>query len=475
MGEKQKLHLTDKKGECNIFPIRCLGGVTMVKKKKIELAKEITITDDACLKIKNELVNGRYTLTLTEIKMIMALAAHIDKDADDFEICAISARDLGAYMGLDEKSMYNQIKTTAKKLLCKNLFFEWYEEGCREKSWQGSPWFTKLSYSAKDGMLRFCFADDIKPMLLQIREAYVQLECKPLMAFKCMYSNRFLMYIVEWIKIQPYKIDIAELRERLQLGKKYETYKDFRRFVIEPALSEINVLTDYNVKAVPQKRGRSYVSYVFHIKRKTNPIDADAVPAEWTDEQNATYNEVIALGLEKDVAKKIIEEKPLNEIKISIDYAKAQKAAGKVKQLGAYLYAAINKGYGIAEAIAAEQEAAAAIAKEQERLAAMTPEQRDENEQRKKWFKDMTNGNSKISKSSEDTQKEAIKREFLEVDRESQERFLTWVQSELDKDSNPVHKSMFEILVRSTIDDVLNDNMILGKLVAYTYMLRYSD
>lgn len=349
----------------------------MVKKKKIELAKEITITDDACLKIKNELVNGRYTLTLTEIKMIMALAAHIDKDADEFEICAISARDLGAYMGLDEKSMYNQIKATAKKLLCKNLFFEWYEEGCREKSWQGSPWFTKLSYSAKDGMLRFCFADDIKPMLLQIREAYVQLECKPLMAFKCMYSNRFLMYIVEWIKIQPYKIDIAELRERLQLGKKYETYKDFRRFVIEPALSEINVLTDYTVKVVPQKRGRSYVSYVFHIKRKskTKPIDADAVPAEWTDEQNATYNEVIALGLEKDIAKKIIEEKPLNEIKISIDYAKAQKASGKVKQLGAYLYAAINKGYGIAEARAAEQEAAAAIAKEQERIDAMTPEQ----------------------------------------------------------------------------------------------------
>lgn len=358
----------------------------MPRKKKIEPAKEITIVEDATVKVKNELVNGKYSLSLLEMKMVMALAAHINKNADDFETCSIRVRELGEYMGLSEDKCYQSIKATAKKLLSRSLFFEWYKTtNSRKKSWLGSSWFDYIFYDDEESTVEFRFATMIKPMLLQIREAYAQLECKPLMAFKCMYSNRFLLYVVEWEKIQPHTIKIEDLRELLQLGKKYKQFGEFRTYVIEPAVREINALTEYEVTAEPVKRGRRYDSYNFYIKRKTakakikpkkKAVDTDAVPAEWTENQNALYNDIVGLGLLKKDAKNFINEKALEEIRISVEYAKKQDAAGKVKNFGAYLYKAIADGYGVATARGAAQEEAARKAQEKDRIDNMTPEQK---------------------------------------------------------------------------------------------------
>lgn len=399
----------------------------MPRKKKIEPAKEITIVEDATVKVKNELVNGKYSLSLLEMKMVMALAAHINKNADDFETCSIRVRELGEYMGLSEDKCYQSIKATAKKLLSRSLFFEWYKTtNSRKKSWLGSSWFDYIFYDDEESMVEFRFATMIKPMLLQIREAYAQLECKPLMAFKCMYSNRFLLYVVEWEKIQPHTIKIEDLRELLQLGKKYKQFGEFRTYVIEPAIREINALTEYEVTAEPVKRGRRYDSYNFYIKRKTakakikpkkKAVDTDAVPAEWTEEQNTVYNELIALGIAKDASKQFVSNKPLEEIKININYAKEQKAAGKVKSMGAYLYQSINNDYGVNKARAVAQEEKAAAMKEQERFDAMTPDQREvylKNLADKQAAREMAEA-QQITNNSSDVDKEKQLRRMKEV------------------------------------------------------------
>lgn len=399
----------------------------MPRKKKIKPAKEITIVEDATVKVNNELVNGKYSLSLLEMKMVMALAAHINKNADDFETCSIRVRELGEYMGLSEDKCYQSIKATAKKLLSRSLFFEWYKTtNSRKKSWLGSSWFDYIFYDDEENTVNFRFATMIKPMLLQIREAYAQLECKPLMAFKCMYSNRFLLYVVEWEKIQPHTIKIEDLRELLQLGKKYKQFGEFRTYVIEPAVREINALTEYEVTAEPVKRGRRYDSYNFYIKRKTakakikpkkKAVDTDAVPAEWTEDQNVVYNELIALGIAKDASKQFVSNKPLEEIRINIDYAKEQQATGKVKNMSAYLYQSINNDYGVTKARIAAQEEKAAAMKEQERFDAMTPEQREvylKNLADKQAAREMAEA-QQITHDSSDVDKEKQLRRMKEV------------------------------------------------------------
>lgn len=354
----------------------------MPRKQQAELAKEIVLKENATIKFENRLVNARYTLSELEMKMIIVLAAHIRKNADMFELCSINARQLGEYMNLDKDSAYRHIKATAKKLYTRVLSFEWHEDGCKEASWKLCHWFNRMGYSAKTSELIFQFDDDIEPLLLQVQKAYVQLESKPLMAFKCMYSNRILLWCAEWEKYSPWTIDIDEIRERLQLGKKYTTYKDFRIKVIEPAIAEINALSDYSVTATPNKQGRSYVSYTFTIKRKRKAapkiIDVESIPDSWSKEQKAMFSELLDYGITQKNAKGIVHQTPLDTIRLNIDYAKKQQQAGKTKDLARYLYSAIAEDYAGAAKIAEEQERQAEAAKLVAKIAAMTPQEQVE-------------------------------------------------------------------------------------------------
>ena len=329
----------------------------MARGKKIKPAKEITINEQATIKMRNEVVNGRYHLPLLEMRMLMALAAHVKKNADEFDCYSISASELGRYMGLNDKTQYTTIRKLARSLRKRELFFEWFARPeSKRKSWLTTGWFDYILYDEEHATLEFQFASKIEPMLLQVQEAYVQLRAKPLMAFNCSYSNRLLMLIMEWEKIQPRQISIEELRDMFQLLDKYKMFNDFKRFVIDPAIKEINALSDFSVKFTPIKTGRSYTHIKFFIKRKVRstidvePVDNDnKLPSDWVDWQRDIYNLLTnaQYGIsDDDFLIPYISKEDQNTINANIEYAKQQQSEGKVRNWPAFLRMALENNYG---------------------------------------------------------------------------------------------------------------------------------
>lgn len=353
-----------------------------------EKIKELVVDNNAQYKMRNELVNSRYRLGVVEQRMIIALASHINKHGDDFDQCMIDANDLAKFMGLDPKSAYGQLKRTADALVKCIVSFEWYKTPkSKQKSWIKANWFDYICYDAETVTIVFKFGSLVKPLLLEVVEAYVRAEAKPLMKFRRSASYRFYNFAVEWQKLREKTISIDDLKHMLMLDDEYPLYGGLNQKVIAPAIKEINKLTDYEISYMPQKTGRKITDIVFkikvknkskiqQIKPKKKDIETDAVPAEWTEDKTTLYNDIVGLGLLKKDAKKIINEKALEEIRISVEYAKKQDAAGKVKNFGAYLYKAIADGYGVAEAQSIAREEAARKAQEKDRIDNMTPEQK---------------------------------------------------------------------------------------------------
>ena len=353
-----------------------------------EKIKELVVDNNAQYKMRNELVNSRYRLGVVEQRMIIALASHINKHGDDFDQCMIDANDLAKFMGLDPKSAYGQLKRTADALVKCIVSFEWYKTPkSKQKSWIKANWFDYICYDAETVTIVFKFGSLVKPLLLEVVEAYVRAEAKPLMKFRRSASYRFYNFAVEWQKLREKTISIDDLKHMLMLDDEYPLYGGLNQKVIAPAIKEINKLTDYEISYMPKKTGRKITDIVFkikvknkskiqQIKPKKKDIETDAVPAEWTEDKTALYNDIVGLGLLKKDAKKIINEKALEEIRINVEYAKKQDAAGKVKNFGAYLYKAIADGYGVAEAQSIAREEAARKAQEKDRIDNMTPEQK---------------------------------------------------------------------------------------------------
>lgn len=460
-----------------------------------EKIKELVVDNNAQYKMRNELVNSRYRLGVVEQRMIIALASHINKHGDDFDQCMIDANDLAKFMGLDAKSAYGQLKRTADALVKCIVSFEWYKTPkSKQKSWIKANWFDYICYDAETVTIVFKFGSLVKPLLLEVVEAYVRAEAKPLMKFRRSASYRFYNFAVEWQKLREKTISIDDLKHMLMLDDEYPLYGGLNQKVIAPAIKEINKLTDYEISYMPKKTGRKITDIVFKIKVKNKSkikpkkkdIETDAVPAEWTEEQNAVYNELIALGIAKDAAKQFVSNKPLEEIRINIDYAKEQQAAGKVKSMGAYLYQSINNDYGVNKARAAAQEAAAAAAKEQERIDAMSPEEKERyftKQDQLEQARQMATENFAKQDTSVDniktiqTEKEAIKAEFLALDAESQENYLGIVKEALLSVPNEFqlryNRGNYKALINGDLQKVLTSEIELKQVIDYIYNSRH--
>lgn len=398
--------------------------------------RELVVDNNAQYKMRNELVNSRYRLGVIEQRMIIALASHINKHGEEFEQCMIDANDLAKFMELDSKSAYGQLKRAADTLVKCIVSFEWYKTPkSKSKSWIKANWFDFIYYDAETVTITFKFGSLVKPMLLEVVEAYVKAEAKPIMKFRRSASYRFFNFAVEWKKLKEKAISIDDLKHMLMLDDEYPLYGGLNQKVIAPAIKEINKLTDYEITYIPKKTGRKVTDIVFKVKTKSKikpkkkDIEADAVPADWTEEQNSMYIELMQLGLLKKDAKMFVSRKPVEEIRISAEYTKRQAAAGKVKDIGAYLYKAIADSYKVADVQSIARERAAAEAQAADKLACMTPEQREKYEKQQNDFKQAAEMAAEIAKPAVE------KAETAETDTEK----LTSTAQELYKKFKAAH------------------------------------
>lgn len=69
--------------------------------------------------------------------------------------------------------------------------------------------------------------------------------------------------LVQYISIGHREVSIDWLRESFQLQKKYPAMKDLKKWVIEPALNDINTASDLWVDYQQQKTGKKVTHFIF--------------------------------------------------------------------------------------------------------------------------------------------------------------------------------------------------------------------
>ena len=454
----------------------------MGRPRKIQSDKMIVINENATLKWRNELVNGRYSLSLLEMRMVIALSGHLEKNADNFICGSISVKDLGKFIGIGEDECYKKIKTLAYKLQNRVLFFEWYATSTsKKKSWLTTGWFDFIMYDNETSSVIYQFGSLIAPMLLKVQQAYVQLQCKPLMAFRCMYSNRFLLMFLEWERIQPRTIAIDELRDLFQLGDKYKYFKDFRKCVVDPAIQEINAFSDFVVTANPQKSGRSYTHYIFYIRRKTKAeLQVVDTPASGVDEvtpdtpetadnglseeQKAVLKELIGYGISKKMAEAIVKDLSLDVVKNNIAYTKSQDKQGKVRNFASFLVKAIKKNYWDTDS-------------SQNKL---TPEQKAEQdklkEQTRQAVESLKHPNRPADSEEVKKRKEDIKNEILNLSEDEQQGFMDYIRQLVANSDNQFAKRILSFDDTYTYNNFINGTALhLTFVINEIYKHRYGD
>ena len=220
----------------------------------------------------NDLIKGKQKMTLREAKLLFIAISQVVYEDKDFKTYTTTVPELADFMGIDENSLYRDLKSVCKSLCQQVVEVQVGGENAKgRKKWKVFSWIQSAEYD--DGKLTIRLSDDIKPYLLELESYYSQTLLGTLMTFHSYYTTRLYQYLVaetnaHWGSIFEWHFTCEQLRELFQVGEKqYKLNRDLLRYTINPALEELGssdfaYVWDYKENR-SDKRGRPLKSVSF--------------------------------------------------------------------------------------------------------------------------------------------------------------------------------------------------------------------
>lgn len=230
---------------------------------------------------RNDLLRGQQSFSLIQ-KRIFALAIkQITRDDDKLKMYTVDIQDL-----VDEgasRDIFNRIEEEKKNLMNKQVHKKESVIGSDNPEITSWNMITKANHHPGDGTLSIQIHDEIKDMLLQLKEQgnFTPIPVTEMMACRSSYGQRIyeLLYSQRW-KGGRWEVSVKELRFILNLEDKYQNFSGLRRYVLEKAQKDLKKHTNmrFDFETESRGKGRKITHIIFDFKldqeEPTLPIQA---------------------------------------------------------------------------------------------------------------------------------------------------------------------------------------------------------
>ncbi|BDD07336.1 hypothetical protein AUTU_48190 (plasmid) [Aureibacter tunicatorum] len=218
----------------------------------------------------NELINSKSRFTLMQQRVILLMTARIKPTDDDFTTYEIPISEI---LGLtpNEKvkgSQYDDVREAAVGLTNSAIYLQ------KGEKWKSMAFITVAEGEKGKNYITVQFSPQMKPFFLNLRNNYTSYFLKHVFSFKSAHSIRIYELLAQYYpNIRQRKFDVEYLKDILYVGDKYSRFFDFKKYVIEASIKEINALSDINVEYELEKRGRKVVAMIFYMSanERTDP------------------------------------------------------------------------------------------------------------------------------------------------------------------------------------------------------------
>ena len=115
--------------------------------------------------------------------------------------------------------------------------------------------------------VKFKFADAIVPMLVELERNFTTYEITQVANLQSRYAMRLYEFLIRFKTTKKLEISIEDLRFRFGLLEhEYKAMGDFKKFVLDLAVKQINEHTDITVKYEQHKKRTQYYWLYIHIQ-----------------------------------------------------------------------------------------------------------------------------------------------------------------------------------------------------------------
>lgn len=129
---------------------------------------------------------------------------------------------------------------------------------------------TKQEYKDSEGRVWIKFDEDLVPHLLGLREQFTQYRLKDVYQFGRASTWRVYEILKQYKEAGKREIEIEDFKRMTATTGKYPRPTDLKARVIDPAVEEINAVSDLRVQYEQKKRGRRIIGFTFIIRDNPN-------------------------------------------------------------------------------------------------------------------------------------------------------------------------------------------------------------
>ena len=299
---------------------------------KSKLLQDKLIYGDKWFVIQNRLLNAISDLDLNERRLVMFLSPLVRKAVDiepNQRTFVVKVQDFQTEYGTKSKRCYEELEKACASLTNKSyVFWDFYNNQKKQSKIQVS-WLTKSVYQDGLGEIHVDLHNDVVEMLTVFdksnpftkyeRQMIVDLGSYGIILFELIASCMYQKY-----KQKVYTVEY--LRAKFNCVNTYLPIYDFRRYVIDKAIKDIEKHTPYRITYTQNKKGRIVSEIVFSFKdlrgnaiikdkslKSQKSLERDPNTIDWIN--NQTDNEASKPLTSKQIARAV------NSKKFMSDYA----------------------------------------------------------------------------------------------------------------------------------------------------------
>lgn len=219
----------------------------------------------------NALIEASYRLSLYEQRIMLACIAQVRRDEPltDQQLYTVSAQQIAEMTGTKLGTTYQHLKAASERLFDRRVTLNEAPNGAGTSKVRLTRWVQEVVYLESMGSVSMRFSTPMIPYLSQLTEQFTRYALSDVAKMTSGHAIRLYEILVQWRSIGRREVEIAWLREAMQLEDRYSNIRDLKRWVIEPAIEQINDHSPLQVSWTQRKAGRKITHLIFDYTAKS--------------------------------------------------------------------------------------------------------------------------------------------------------------------------------------------------------------
>ncbi len=221
----------------------------------------------------NALIQASYTLDTVEQRLILLAIAEARETGHGITENSLLEVHASSYINtfnVEKHTAYTVLRDASKSLFDRYVtYHDINPKTGKDRSFH-CRWVDKIGYEPQSGIVFLRFTQDIVPLITRLEENFTKYELEQVSRLTSSYAIRLYELLIQWRSAGKTPIfDLSIFRQQLGVeAHQYKTMSNFKTYVLDFALKQVNELTDVKAKYEQHKKDVQFPVFLSVLSRK---------------------------------------------------------------------------------------------------------------------------------------------------------------------------------------------------------------